>query len=96
MTFAPDTTIEVRLDDAREYKRATVVGPHPRTPSLTIVRIGNWEYTVKPERMREYIAPAPVVIAPIPPCGDCGKPSTLDGKTMSCCDPCAEARGWEF
>lgn len=96
MTFAPNTTIEVRLCDAREYSRATVLGPSERVPGMTRVRINGWEYSVRADQMREYIAPAPVVVAPILPCGDCGRPSTLDGKTMSCCDPCAEARGWEF
>lgn len=96
MTFPTNTTIEVKLDDAPGYTRATVVGPHPRTPDLTIVQINGWHYIVKPERMREYVAPAPVVPAPVPLCGDCGAPSTLDGKTMSCCEACGEARGWEF
>lgn len=96
MTFPPNTTIEVRLCDAREYTQATVLGPSTREPGNTRVRINGWEYSVRPEQMREYVAPAPVQPVEYPACGDCGEPSTLDGKTMSCCDRCGEARGWEF
>lgn len=97
MTFTHDTIVEVRLCDSRTWDRATVVGPSERVPTMTSVRMlhsGN-VFEVSAAQMRAYVAPAPVVEV-IEPCGDCGAPSTLDGETMSCCETCAEKRGYDF
>lgn len=95
MTYPANTTVEVRLTDSRTWQLATVAGTRNGMTTVVMQHSGN-DFDVTAAQIRDYVAPAPVATAPNAPCGDCGAPSTLDGHSMSCCDPCAEKRNYDF